>query len=84
MESIKFIKDLEKAVNSIKQVERETNSNYSDMEVFLKPDIKKFLIDNKSDLRKLFELRISKDLISFISFYVWKEKDNNGKSRFDR
>jgi hypothetical protein len=79
-EILKFINNVDKILIVIKKLDRDTNSNYADMEVFLDSSSKKFLNDYKTEIQKLFDMRIQRELVSFISFHVWK-KGKNGHNR---
>jgi len=75
----KFIGELDKAFKDIRKVDRETGGNFHDMSVFLDENSKKFLVKNKIELQGLFEVKLHKDTIGFISNYIWKEEMKDKK-----
>ena len=85
-EIIKFIEGAEKALLAVRKVDRETNSNFPDMAVFLDSSSKKFLIDHKEEIKKLFDIRIQREFVSFIVTHIWQEKEGEKKGghRFNR
>ena len=73
MDAVEFLKRMTECLNEFRKTQGDTADDI-DLAHFFDPKLKKFLLDNKKLVNKLFELRSTLQFQKFVAGYIWKGK----------